>query len=357
MAQYAVIMAGGKGERFWPRSRGRRPKQFLPLLGGDSLLRQSYERIQELFVPENIMVVTGREYFALVRQQLPGLPTANFIIEPAGRDTAPCIGLAALHLHRRDPEAAMAVFPADHLVQGQERFLDCLKTGLRLAESAAAMVTIGILPTRPETGYGYIEREETSLPGETAVYKVRRFVEKPDFDKALTYLHSGRFLWNSGIFIWKASLILGKIEKHLPELHRGLAAIAMHIGSGKEQEAMDKIFPTLPSVSVDYAIMEKERGILVVHGDFSWDDLGSWAALAKWSPKDRDGTAVWGKHVGFDTRECLVYGQDALIATLGVNNLVIVQTPDVVLVCAKERSQEIKTLVQMLKEQEAWGYL
>lgn len=357
MARYAVIMAGGKGERFWPWSRGDRPKQFLSLLGENSLLQQSSERIQELFVPENIMVVTGREHLALARQQLPDLPPENFIMEPEGRNTAPCIGLAALHLRRRNPEASMVVFPADHLVQGRDGFLNCLETGLRLAETAAALVTIGIGPTRPETGYGYIEREEESLPGEMPVFKVRRFVEKPDLNKALAYLRSGCFFWNSGIFIWKAGLILEKIEKHLPELHRGLAAIEVHIGSGEEQNAMERIFPSLPAISIDYGIMEKEKDILVIRGDFGWDDLGSWAALAEWSPRDRDGTVVLGEHVGIDTTECLVYGQDALIATLGVSNLVIVQTPDVVLVCARERSQEVKKLVQMLKDQKADKYL
>lgn len=357
MARYAVIIAGGKGERFWPRSRGDRPKQFLSLVGESSLLQQSRERIAKLFVPENILVVTGREHLDIARQQLPDLPPENFIIEPEGRNTAPCIGLAALHLRKRDPDAVMAVFPADHLVQGKEGFLNSLETGLELAEANVALVTIGIGPTRPETGYGYIEREEDAFPGDIPVFKVRRFVEKPDLGKAMAYLQSGRFFWNSGIFIWRARLILEKIEKHLPELSRGLADIDVHIGTGDEQNAMERIFCFLPAISIDYGIMEKEQDILVVRGDFGWDDLGSWAALKEWSPKDKDGTAVLGEHVAIDTTECLVYGQDALIATLGVRNLVIVQTSDVVLVCDRERSQEIKNLVQMLKEQKKDKYL
>lgn len=357
MARYAVIIAGGKGERFWPRSRGDRPKQFLSLLGENSLLQQSRERIAEMFVPENILVVTGQEHLDLARQQLPDLPPENFIIEPEGRNTAPCIGLAAVHLRKRDPQAVMAVFPADHLVQGKDVFLNCLEKGFGLAEADAVLVTIGIGPTRPETGYGYIEREEDVLPGDIPVFKVRRFVEKPDFDKATSYLQSGRFFWNSGIFIWKAGLILEKIEEHLPELSRGLADIDMHIGSLDEQNAMERIFPALPAKSIDYGIMEKEQNIIVIRGDFGWDDLGSWAALKEWSPKDKDGTAVLGEHVAIDTTECLVYGQDALIATLGVRNLVIVQTSDVILVCDRERSQEVKNLVQILKEQKKDKYL
>ena len=357
MEEYAVIMAGGKGERFWPRSCSQKPKQFLSLLGKKSLLQQSCERIQDLFSLENILVVTGREYQSLAKKQLPDLPLENFIIEPQGRNTAPCIGLAALHILKRNKNASMAVFPADHLIQGKEAFHKCLKTGLRLAEKDSVLVTIGIVPTRPETGYGYIDREEKSISREKIVFKVRNFVEKPDIDTALKYLYSGHYLWNSGIFIWKAGLILEKIEKHLPELYSGLAIINQYIGSQEEEKVMEKIFPSLPAISVDYGIMEKEQDILVLRADFGWDDLGSWAALAEWSPSNSDGTVVLGEHVGIDTSECLVYGQNALIATLGVKNLVIVQTPDAVLVCARERSQEVKNLVQMLKTRKRLKYL
>jgi mannose-1-phosphate guanylyltransferase len=358
VSRYAVIMAGGKGERFWPRSRRLIPKQFMSLSGEKSLLRQSYERIRKLFAPGNILVVTGRDYITLARQQLPDLPPGSFLVEPEGRNTAPCIGLAALHLHRRDPQSVMAVFPADHLVRGRKSFLNCLETGLRLAETeTAALVTIGISPTRPETGYGYIEREDGSLPGNIPVFRVRRFVEKPDLHQAAEYLRTGRFFWNSGIFIGKTGVILEKVGEHMPELYRGLSVIGGHIGSKKEQEVMNDVFPSLPAVSFDYGVMEKEKNILVVRGDFSWDDLGSWAALARWFPRDSFGTVAWGEHIGVDTAECLVYGQDALIATLGVKNLVIVQTQDVVLVCEKSRSQEIKKLVQMLAERKAARYL
>jgi mannose-1-phosphate guanylyltransferase len=357
MARYAVIIAGGKGERFWPRSRGYRPKQFLSLLGQNSLLQQSRERIAALFAPENILVVTGHEHLSLARQQLPDLPPENFISEPEGRNTAPCIGLAAIHLRKRDPRAVMAVFPADHLVQGRDVFLQCLEKGFELAETDSALVTIGIVPTRPETGYGYIEKEENAITGDMLVHKVRRFVEKPNLDNAMAYLQSGRFFWNSGIFIWKAGLILEKFEKHMPELSWGLSAIGMKIGSEEEENVMKSIFPSLPAVSIDYGIMEKEKDILVIRGEFGWDDLGSWAALAEWFPKDNDGTAILGEHVAIDTKDCLVYGHSALIATLGVRNLVIVQTSDVVLVCDKERSQEVKTLVQILTEQKKSKYL
>ena len=357
MTRYAVIMAGGSGERFWPWSRSHLPKQFLNLLGESSLLQQAYERIINLFDTQNILLVTGKEHAALAREQLPSLPHGNLIIEPQGRNTAPCIGLAAMHIRKREPGATMLVFPADHLVQGQAEFLRCLEKGLQLASTAEVLVTIGIVPTRPETGYGYIEREKDALPGTPLTFKVRQFVEKPTTNIALEYLRAGRYFWNSGIFAWQTDLILKKIEQQLPELYRGLAAIARHIGSDGEQEAVDSIFPSLPSISIDYGIMEKSQEILVVQGDFGWDDLGSWAALAACFPKDQNKNVVKGEYVGIDTTDCLMYGQGLLIATLGVQDLVIVQAGNAVLVCAKERTQDIKKLVQSLKDQGLDRYL
>lgn len=357
MNHYAVIMAGGRGERFWPRSRKELPKQFLPLVEEKSLLQQSCERVQGFVDPQNILVVTGREHLDLARAQLSDLPQANFLAEPQGRNTAPCIGLAAIHICRRDPEGVMLVFPADHLVQGREDFTRSMTRALGLASATDNLVTIGIIPTRPETGYGYIEREENPLSGIPPAYKVHRFVEKPVYQHALQYLREGKYLWNSGIFAWKAALILEKMQKHLPDLYQGLLEIAAHLGGGNEEEVIENIFPTLPNISIDYGILEKETDLLVVQGDFGWDDLGSWSALAECFPKDGAKTVSMGQHVGIDTTDCLVYGRDALIATLGVDNLVIVQEKDVVLVCSKKRTQEVKNLVLKLREQDLEKYL
>ena len=357
MNRYAVIMAGGIGERFWPRSRQNLPKQFLPLLGERSLLQQSCERIQNLVSPENILVVTGRDHLSLAREQLPHLPETNFLSEPQGRNTAPCIGLAAVYLRRRDPDGIMLVFPADHLVQGRKDFTCCMEKALELSSSTDSLVTVGIIPTRPETGYGYIEREEEAFPGTPPAYRVRQFVEKPDYHNAVQYLHSGRYLWNSGIFAWKVGLILEKMQKHLPDLYRGLEKIASGIGTAEEQNNLESIFPSLPAISVDYGVMEKETNLLVVQGDFGWDDLGSWSALAECFSGDEAQTVGMGQHVGIDTTGCLVYGENSLIATLGVSNLVIVQEKDVVLVCPKERAQEVKKLVQEIKERGMTQYL
>jgi mannose-1-phosphate guanylyltransferase len=355
MKRYAVLMAGGKGERFWPWSRSSLPKQFLNLIGEYSLVQQTCQRIQDLFEPVNILAVTGSEYETVIRQQLPQLPDNNFIIEPQGRNTAPCIGLAAMHIRQRDPGAVMLVFPADHMIKGQDDFLKCLEKAMDLAASSENLVTIGVIPNRPETGYGYIEREEEALPGKPPAFRVRRFVEKPDVCHAVKYLQSGRYFWNSGIFAWKADVILKKIAKYTPELYKGLAEIEAHVGTRGEEKATKKIFPLLPSISIDYGVMEKEEDILVVQGDFGWDDLGSWGALAECA-KDQEQT-LGGEHVGVDTVDCFVYGQDALIATLGVQGLVIVQSGNVVMVCSKERTQEVKILVQSIKKRGLEKYL
>jgi mannose-1-phosphate guanylyltransferase len=354
---YAVIMAGGRGERFWPKSRKELPKQFLPLVEEKSLLQQSYERVLDFVDQRNILIVTGREHLDLARAQLPHLPKANFLAEPQGRNTAPCIGLAAIHICKRDPKAVMLVFPADHLVQGREDFIRSMTRALKLASNTDNLVTIGIIPTRPETGYGYIEREDNPFPGAPPAYLVHRFVEKPVYQNALQYLRSGKYLWNSGIFAWKASLILEKMQKHLPDLYQGLMEISAHLGCEEEEDVLNRIFPTLPHISIDYGILEKETDLVVVQGDFGWDDLGSWSALAECFPKDGTKTVSMGQHVGIDTTDCLVYGRDALIATLGVENLVIVQEKDVVLVCSKNRTQEVKNLVLKIKEQDLEKYL
>ncbi len=244
----------------------------------------------------------------------------------------------------------MMVFPADHLVKNEDIFQACLERCLDLAAGGKQLLTIGITPTRPETGYGYIERGCDPLPEGPPTYPVKRFVEKPDQEKALQFLKSGTYYWNSGIFAWKAALILGKIQKHLPELYGGLKSLEPALGETGEEQALQEVFPSLPSISIDYGIMEKEQDILVVEGSFQWDDLGNWAALAEHAPRDQDGNGVRGRHVGIDTKNCLVYGQDNLIATLGVEGLIIVESDGVVMIGPRDRAQEVKALVHKLKE-------
>ncbi len=357
MSRFAVIMAGGRGERFWPESRTEKPKQFLTLVGERSLLQQSYDRIKDLFPAEKVFVVVNQQHLELAREHLFELPSENFLVEPAGRNTAPCIGLAAVHIRQRDYEASMLVLPADHMIQGKRDFVDCLEKGFAWAEKEDSLVTIGINPTRPETGYGYIEREEEEKDKDPAVFSVRRFVEKPDVKRAKEFVRTGRYYWNSGIFIWKASVILKEIENHIPELSQGLKTIEKACNTPQAQKIMSEVFPGLPRISIDYGVMEKVSKIFMVQGDFGWDDLGSWGALASLSEKDADGMVVKGPFVGVDNADCFVYSKDALIAALGVQDLIIVQSDDVFLVCHKERTQEVKELVQMLKEKEMEKYL
>ena len=358
MKRYAVIMAGGHGERFWPESRSHKPKQFLTLLGNRSLIQQSFDRIHDFMPPEQILVVVGQEHLALAKEQLPTLPAENFLVEPEGRNTAPCIGLAAIHIRKRDPGSVMLVFPADHLIQGQTDFHLCLEKGFEWAADSDYLVTIGIMPSRPETGYGYMEREEAAIDQKLPpVFPVRRFVEKPDVEKAREYVQSGHYYWNSGIFIWKADLILDRMQAHLPELYQGLLQIESTVGTEQESIVMNSVFPGLPRISIDYGILERSDRILMVQGDFGWDDLGSWASLADHSASDEQGMVIKGDYVGLDNSDCLVHGRDGLIAVLGVNDLVIVQAGDVILVCDKNRTQEVKDLVSLSKEKYREKYL
>ncbi|MGI6307718.1 MAG: mannose-1-phosphate guanylyltransferase [Dethiobacteria bacterium] len=357
MKKYALVLAGGKGERFWPWSRSSQPKQFLALTGKRSLIQQTWDRLQKIFPVDNILVATGQSFVPLVRKHLPHLATENILVEPQGRNTAPCIGLAALRLRKMDPQAIMLVLPADHLVVNQKAFHHCLHQCLELAGKNDYLITIGVTPSRPETGYGYIEKNETPLNGKPGVYRVKQFVEKPNRQKAKQFLAAGNFFWNSGIFAWKAELILKKIQEYLPELYQGLKEIDPYLGTPGEKDVLARLFPALPSVSIDYGVMEKEKDILMVQGDFDWDDLGSWTALAKQFREKGKQNVSKGRHLGIATEDCLVYAQDALIATLGVSGLVIVQYDGVVLVCSMERAQEIKNLVGKLKTEGLEQYL
>ncbi len=357
MESYAVIMAGGKGERFWPWSRNNLPKQFLNLIGERSLIQQTFDRLTGFFSPEKILVVTGKTFLPLVQKHLSGIPRGNIITEPVGRNTAPCIGLVPLYLINKDPNSVMLLLPADHLVINEKAFLSCIARALKLASEEDVLVAIGITPTRPETGYGYIKKTGRALTGEPKVYRVQSFVEKPDRQKAQKFLSTGRYVWNSGIFAWKTRLILDKINKHLPHLYKRLDEMDKYLGTAQEAEALSELFPAVPKVSIDHGVMEKEQKILLVQGHFGWDDLGSWAALAEHSPKDKNQNVSKGKHLGIDTKGCLVYGQEALIATLGVSNLAIVQTNGVVLVCSMDYAQDIKKMVEQLKTKGMAQYL
>ena len=355
---YAVIMAGGKGTRFWPLSRPQRPKQLLKLLSARSLIRESVERVLPLFGRRNTLVVTVDEHHRAVLRELPLLPKNNFLIEPQGNNTAPCIGLAAVELSARDPDAIMAVLPADHWVSDPRRFSRTLRAAMRLAQRHDVLITLGIRPDYPETGYGYILKgRKAARSNAMPVYRVDGFEEKPNLKRARQLTRRGA-LWNSGIFIWRAAAILESLRRYAPAIARGLERIqeitrgrGLATLSPKALSVLRREYRKMPNISIDYAVLEKagsEGRVVTLEADFGWSDVGNWAALHRMLPKDARGNAGVGKWLGFKSTDCLVYSGNRLIALLGMENTVVVDTPDAVLVADMKRSQEVKELLEEL---------
>ena len=355
---FAVIMAGGKGSRFWPRSRERRPKHLLDIQGERTIIRETVDRIRPLVPPERTLIVTGRSHAAELIRQLPEIPEENILIEPVGRNTAPCIGLAALHIQKRVSDAVMLVLPSDHRIDDEITFRRILIAAGRAASEGEALVTIGIRPTGPETGYGYIEQGDlySTCEGEK-IYTVRSIREKPPLDQAKRFLQQGGFSWNSGMFVWKASTVLEAIRCFLPELHVGLARIREALGTEREDEIVGEVYSAQKAVSIDYGVMEKAENVLVVPGDFGWSDLGSWDALWEVSEKDENGNAVRGSFIGIDAGDSLVHCPGKLVALVGVRDLLVVETDDALLICRRGRSQEIRKVVETLEKSNRKEYL
>lgn len=350
----ALIMAGGRGERFWPKSRFSRPKQFLNILGEKSMLQMTVERIGELVPPERVFIATGADYYNLTREQLPMLPIENVIVEPVGRDTAPCIGLATLYIERRYPESVILVLPADHLILNGGVYLDCLSAAANAALEEEAIVTLGIKPDRPETGYGYIHVGDLSSKG---IYKAKGFKEKPDRDRAENYLATGEYLWNSGMFIWRLDTIKKLIARYMPEIHKRLDCIRKSIGTTREKEVLEKEFSCMPKISIDYGVLEKAEKVYVIPGNFGWDDVGGWPALTRLLKTDYRGNLLNCRHVGIDTSNCVIEGNGKLVATIGVKDIIVVATDDVILVCSKERTDDLKNIMKILKDKNMEEYL
>ncbi|HIC90078.1 MAG TPA: mannose-1-phosphate guanylyltransferase, partial [Anaerolineae bacterium] len=347
---HAVILAGGAGTRLWPRSRRRHPKQFLDLTGDGTMLEESVSRIAPIIPSERIFVVTGQEYVPEVFAQLPALPRENVIGEPTGRGTAPAIGLAALHLSRRDPNSIMAVLTADHIIAHTATFRNAL---LAAAEWAVRgyLVTLGIRAARPETGYGYIERGE--FLGETGgfqAYHVARFTEKPDEKTAHAFVESGRYAWNSGMFIWRVDRIMEQIERLMPDLAAALAKINSVLGTPAEAERLAHIWPAIRSQTIDYGVMERAENVVVLPVDIGWNDVGTWAALHLELPADEAGNVVQGQHLALDTQGTFVYSPHRLVATIGLKDMIIVDTEDALLICPRSRAQDVKGLVELLEK-------
>ncbi len=352
MKIYPVIMAGGSGTRFWPLSRRSRPKQFLALAGDGPLLASTVGRLPPLAKPRDTFVVCGPQHAAAARRLVPALPRENFIIEPCARNTAPCVGLAALHVAARDPRGVMAMLPADHHIARPEAFREALTAAGQLAQ-AGSIATIGIRPSRPETGYGYLKLGPrlAARAGKKRLtaHKVERFVEKPDVVTAARYLADGSYLWNSGIFVFRADVILEEIGRAMPVLGEQLEAIRRALGTPSYPRTLKRVFPDCPSISIDYGVMEKSQRIAVVPADFGWSDVGSFAALPDVRPTDHLGNVAEGDALVIDGRNNVVLaGKARPVAVIGLDDVVVVDAGDAVLVCRRDRAQDVRKAVEEL---------
>jgi len=353
-------MAGGVGSRFWPQSRERSPKQVLEIVGSGSMISNTIARIQPLVPPEKVLVVTNKLQKEIIHQQIPSVPMQNILTEPIGRNTAPCIGLAAKWIRRTDPDAVMIILPADHIIRDTEEFLNVLRRAVHTAQESDALVTIGIKPTHPETGYGYIQYEDSSEKNPFAaegIYRVKTFAEKPNLETAEKFLKCGDFLWNSGMFIWKASIILNEIEKHIPELGDQLNKLEPAIGTENYQTALERVYGVIRSISIDYGVMEKASKVFVAIGDFGWSDVGSWDEVVRLTPIDGDGNALRGTVIAKDSHGNYIDAGSKVVATIGLEDVIVVVTDDAVLICKKGRSQDVKEVVDYLRRKQINGLL
>ncbi len=343
---YALIMAGGGGTRLWPLSRRDRPKQVLPLTEDRTMFQVTVERLRPLFPPERIFVVTGRELAGPLNEIAPELPHENFIIEPAGRDSGPAAGLGTFSIAQRDPDAVIAVLSADHHIAHEARFLSALKCAYDFAEKGH-IVTLGIQPSFPATGFGYIQRGNLiDRCGEFSAYQSRRFTEKPDEATATAFMSSGTYSWNAGIFIWRAKQALAEFERQQPEIHSCLSRIMA------DPTQLDPLWANMKKISLDYAIMEGASNVVVIPVDIGWSDVGTWATLFEVLSHDENGNAMRSNfegHIQVDTHETLIVS-DRMVVTIGVDNIVIVDTDDVLLICHRDRAQDVREVVQRLKE-------
>jgi mannose-1-phosphate guanylyltransferase len=347
MNLYAIIMAGGVGSRFWPRSKKKNPKQLLKIFGENTMIQDTVERIKELCPKENILIVTNEAQRDGVSQQLPDIPSENIIVEPFGRNTAACIGLASIIIQERASNAVTFVLPADHVIKESEDFIKTLKTAANYAIENSALVTIGIHPTRPETGYGYIQIDEDSGTGD--VFKVLTFAEKPNYDTAVNFITSGDFFWNSGMFIWRTEIILNEIKQLMPDLYEGLIQIKDQLNSSDFLNNLSNIYGQLKSVSIDYGIMEKSENVFLVKGKFSWSDVGSWEAVYQLNKKDQEGNVKVGSIYTDMVLDSYIYSPDNFTAVIGVDNIIVINYKDALLICRRDKAQDVKNIIDYLK--------
>ena len=355
---YVAIMAGGIGSRFWPQSRVSYPKQFLDILNtGKTLIQWTFDRYKQFIPAENIFVVTSQEYVHIVEEQLPDIPVQNIVAEPSRKNTAPCIAYMAFKLQQKDPDATLIITPSDHLVLDTDEFERISREALAFANEHHAFVTLGIKPTYPNTGYGYIQHETESVAPN--VFKVKTFTEKPDLELAKTFMASGDFLWNAGIFVWKVDDVIRAFEQYQPEMYELFAMEHDNFNTTHEQEAIERIYPLCTNISIDYAIMEKADNVYVIPSSFGWSDLGTWNSAYENLEKDHLGNAVSANNViVIDAVKCMVAAPpEKLLVLQGLNDFIVVDTPDVLLICQKEKEQAIKEFVSEVKRSKGDTYL
>jgi mannose-1-phosphate guanylyltransferase len=350
---HAVIMAGGSGTRFWPASRSDRPKQFLSLFGDETLLQAAGRRVADWIAPERTWVVTNQAYAAETIRELPAIPASNIVREPCGRNTAPCIGLAAMLIARSDPNGVMLVMPADHRIERSDQFREAVERAVSIVEREPALVLFGIAPSYPSVSFGYLERGEALSGSREGAYRVASFREKPDRAKAEEFVAARRFFWNSGIFVWKVATILEALQKFEPAVSEGLARLEPHLGAADWDQALATEFPNIKAISIDSGVLERADNVLMIEAPFDWDDVGSWQAIGRQAQHsaDADGNSAQGLFCGIDSRGCIVRTTgDHLVGAIGMSDCIIVHTSDATLVARKDDEESIRRLVQALRE-------
>ncbi|MFH1755953.1 MAG: mannose-1-phosphate guanylyltransferase [Candidatus Latescibacterota bacterium] len=350
---FSMIMAGGVGKRFWPKSRRRHPKQLLDLTGQGSMIELTVNRLKNLSSPEEILIITNHDQCAAIGKEIAGrVPPENIIGEPDGRNTAPAIGLGALLFERKQANSPMLVLPADHIIEPIDKFENAIRAAYSYVSQNDALLTFGIRPTRPDTGYGYIHTgEEVQSDGAAKICRVQAFLEKPDAPTAQRFVEEGTYFWNSGMFLWRTSSILGEIRKHLPELHSLLSTIDQRLHGEDLAVILDSVYSKAPRISIDYGIMERADNVAVLEADFHWNDAGSWEYIRDIRLADADGNVIVGEHILIDSCGNTIISPDRLVGLVGIQNLVVVDGGDSILICRRDRVQDVQEVVERLKRQ------
>ena len=353
MKNFFIVMAGGVGSRFWPRSRKKNPKQLLNINSLFSMIQNTIKRLEGLAAPDDILIITTKEQKDNLIEQVPFIPAKNIIVEPFGRNTAPCIGLAAIYLEAQHPDAVMSIICADHTIADETEFKRVLKLGAETTYKSKSIITMGIIPRRPDIGFGYIQFDnDDNNSYEKGIFKVKRFTEKPNIETAKQFLKSGNFLWNSGMFIFRVDVILEHYKKHLPDLYNALKNLSGKFFNPNFETELEDTYKKINGISIDYGIMEKANDVLVIKGDFGWSDFGSWDEVYLSSTKNENGNVAVGEHIMINSNNSYIYSPNKLVATIGIDDLIIINTDDSLLICKRGQSQEVKDVVDILKSKQ-----